>query len=182
MHVGWDGCVGGVEQGGCDVDVLGECVGGGVRWDVSGPACDEGHAEGFFVHPSFVEPAFFAEEEALVGAVDDEGVVGEVGVVEVVEEAADVAIDASDDAEVVGDVALIFPAKDLGGGHVGLGFEEVCVVLGEGGFVGASLVGGHSGNGLLVGVLAGVVGVVEGEVEAVPEVVGDGHFLEGLDA
>lgn len=100
---------GGGEEGGGEVDVGYEFMGDGAGRDGLGVAGEEGHADGFFVHHAFVEPAVVAEEEALVGGVDDEGVVAEVVVIEIVEEAADVVVDGADAAEIVFDVELVGP-------------------------------------------------------------------------
>ena len=84
-----------------------------------------------------------AEEEALVGVVDDDGVVGEALLVEVVEHAADVVIDGLDAAEVVLDVDLVSPfaegvAGEAGGRvHLEIGFGVVLADAHAGAFGGA---------------------------------------------
>lgn len=54
----------------------------------------------------------FAEVEALVGGVDDDGIFGESGLVKMVEDLGDAFIHGADDAEVVFDVALVFPFRN----------------------------------------------------------------------
>src|SRR5665647_2131143 len=54
----------------------------------------------------------FAEEEALVRGVDDDGVPGEPPSVERIEYAPDLSIEGRDDAHVVRDEALVFPASE----------------------------------------------------------------------
>jgi hypothetical protein len=56
----------------------------------------------------------FAEEPALVGGVEDDGVVGEVGLVEGIEDVANAVVDGGDAAEIVLGVALVFPADEVG--------------------------------------------------------------------
>ena len=73
------------------------------------PANEERRAEAFLVHEALVEPAMIAEEEALIGVVDDDGVVGDFVFVEVIEDAADVVIDGLNAAEIILDVDLIGP-------------------------------------------------------------------------
>ena len=74
-----------------------------------GPAHHHRHAERFFVHKSLVEPAVFAEIEALVGGVDDDGVFVESCALEVVEDFANAFVDACHAAHIVLEVALVFP-------------------------------------------------------------------------
>ena len=58
----------------------------------AGPADKQRRAQALFVHEPLVVPAMVAEEEALIGGVDDDGVIGEFFLVEVVEHAADVIV------------------------------------------------------------------------------------------
>ena len=55
------------------VDVLDEGV--DLTVEAAGIVGQQGSAEGFLVHEAFVEPAVLTHVEALVGGVDDEGVV-----------------------------------------------------------------------------------------------------------
>ena len=73
----------------------------GFGYDRSGVADDEGHAQGFFVHEALVVPAVVAQEKALIGSVNDHGIVGDAIVFQVVEEAAYVVVDAGNPAQVV---------------------------------------------------------------------------------
>ncbi len=81
MHFDGDGEAGGGEDGGGVINVHDH----GGR-DVAGFGAaritdEEGDAEGGFVHEALVVPAVFAEVEAVVGGVDDEGVGGLAGFV-----------------------------------------------------------------------------------------------------
>ena len=102
-----------VEKGGGVVNILNEGFGGGAGLDDAGPANDEGHFKGLFEHPALVIPAVFAEVESLVGGVDDDGVFGEATGFEFVEDDADAFIHGANGAQVVFNVALIFPLRDL---------------------------------------------------------------------
>ena len=51
-------------------------------------ADDERGMERLLVHESLVEPAVFAHIESLVGCIDDDGVVGEVVLVEIFQQSA----------------------------------------------------------------------------------------------
>ena len=77
--------------------------------DDSRPADEQRRARGFLENPALVKPAVFAEEKTLVGRIDDDGVGGEAGVVEVFQDAADIVIHALDAAEIVVHEAVVFP-------------------------------------------------------------------------
>ena len=83
---------GDVEEGLGEVEIGNEIGIGGVGLDLTWPADDERCVQAFFVHPALVEPAVFAEPEALVGAVDNHGVIGEPVVVEILQQSADIFI------------------------------------------------------------------------------------------
>ncbi len=155
-----DAC--GLEECLCDIQVRDDGLIDGPGFDNAGPACDEGSFQGGFVHPSLVVPAVLAEVPALVGAVDDEGVFCQACLVEIIQHASDVVVDRRDAAEVVLDVALIFPINQVVALEVGitkrLVFRLIC------GLPGGELFVGHA------------LGCVEFEVVIV-EVFGDGHFL-----
>ena len=109
LHVGGRLLAGGVQQHRREVHVEDHLVVHRARLDAAGPADDERHPQRFLIHEALVEPVVVAEVEALVGGVDDDGVVGESLAVEEVEQPADVVVHRGDAAQVVLDVALIFP-------------------------------------------------------------------------
>ena len=98
-----------VEKGGGKVGVEDHVGVGTAGFDLFGIADDEGHAERFFVHKTLVIPAVIAQEKALVRCVNDDGVVGEAFCIEIVEHAPDIVVDGGHTAQVVFDVALVFP-------------------------------------------------------------------------
>ena len=98
-----------VEKGGGKVGVEDHVGVDTAGFDFFGIADDEGHAQGFFIHKTLVIPAVVAQEKALVRCVDDYGVVGETFFIEIVEHAPDIVIDRGHTAQVVFDVALVFP-------------------------------------------------------------------------
>ena len=100
-----------IEEGLGEVEIGNEIGIGGVGLDLAGPANDERCVQAFFVHPALVEPAVFAEPEALVGAVDNHGVIGEPVVVEILQQSADIFIHCLYATEVIFDVALVIPAR-----------------------------------------------------------------------
>ena len=102
-----------VEKGGTVVDVLNQSVRLRARLHDTGPADHEGHLQRFFKHPTFVVPAMFAEIKTLVGGVDEDGIVGQSGFVQVGEQSAYALVDGGDAAEVVLDVSLVFPTQNL---------------------------------------------------------------------
>ena len=83
-----------IEQGGCEVEIGGDVLAvDGSGFDGAGPADEAGCFEGLLIHPTFVEPTVFAEIPTLIGGVDDDGVVGEAGFLEVIEDFTDAVID-----------------------------------------------------------------------------------------
>ncbi|MCU1538462.1 MAG: hypothetical protein JWP82_2813, partial [Humibacillus sp.] len=76
---------------------------------------DEGHPDRLLVHEPLVEPAVVAEEEALVGGVDDHRVVELPEALEPLSQASDVVVDRGDAGEVVLHVALVLPQRLLVG-------------------------------------------------------------------
>ena len=123
------GYSGHLEEGGGVVDVLDEGV--DLTVEAAGIVGQQGSAEGFLVHEAFVEPAVLAHVEALVGGVDDEGVVPQTALHQVVEDAADVAVHGADDAQVVAHVAAVLPfGEGLAGEAVGLELLDDGVVVG----------------------------------------------------
>ena len=77
---------------------------------MTGPVDDERHAQAGLIHEALVEEAEVAEEKAVVGRVNDDGIFRKVVVVEVVEDPADVVVHAGHAGEVILHVALVFPA------------------------------------------------------------------------
>ena len=71
----------------------------------------------------------FAKVEPLVGGVDDDGVVGEAAGFEFVENDADAFVHRANRAEVVFDVALVFPLRDF------FVVELACFHFGEEGLI-----------------------------------------------
>src|SRR5699024_2737915 len=66
------GAAGDLEQGGGEVDVRDDVGDAGAGGDLRGPAHQHRHGQGLVQHQPLVEPAVVAEEEPLVGGVDDE--------------------------------------------------------------------------------------------------------------
>ena len=90
------------------------------RPDEPRPAHEQGSAERLLEDPALVEPAVLAQVEALVGRVDDDGVVGQPLVVEELQQAADPLVDGLDAAEVVVEVAVVLPAHEVLALEIGL--------------------------------------------------------------
>ena len=86
-----------------------------------GPTDQQRRAERFLEDPALVEPAVLAEVEPLVGGVDDDGVGGQAFLVEILEDRADAFVHGLHRAEVVVQVAVVFPADEVFSGqrHVG---------------------------------------------------------------
>ena len=68
-----------VEEGRTEVDVLRQLLHFAARLQMPGPAHDQWHAQAFLIHPALVIPTVVTEVEALVRAVDDEGVLLDLG-------------------------------------------------------------------------------------------------------
>ena len=82
-----------LEQGGREVDVEDHVVVDRAGCDGLRVADEQRHAQRLLVHEALVIPAVVAEKEALVGGIDDDGVVGQSFLLEIVEQTADVVID-----------------------------------------------------------------------------------------
>ena len=107
-----------LEKSGREVDVEHHVGVAAAGLNGSRIAHKQRHAQRLLVHEALVVPAVVAEEEALVGGVDHDGVFGQALLIEPAQQAADVVVDTGDDAQVVLDVALVGPAAQLGLGQV----------------------------------------------------------------
>ena len=112
LHVSGDGHASSREEGRCEVEILHEMVIDRAGGRDPGPANDQRHPERFLIHPAFVEPAVFAQEEPLVARIDHDRILGEPRFVQVFEHAADGAIDPGDATKVVGDIPLVVPPRE----------------------------------------------------------------------
>ena len=86
-----------------NIEEVGECLDGFALGD-AGAADDEGRAHRVFEYALFAEEAMAAEGEAVVGGVDDDGVVGETAGFERGEEAADLGVEVLDHCVVFGEL------------------------------------------------------------------------------
>ncbi|GIT31016.1 MAG: hypothetical protein Ct9H300mP1_30620 [Planctomycetaceae bacterium] len=127
LHVGGDVRVGQVEKRLGEVQVADQVSVDAAGSDVPGPADHQRHPVALLVHEPLVEPSVVAQVEALVGGIDHDGVFGQTGLVEVIQDPADVVVDAGDAPEEILDVPLILPADQVLA--LELGFSE-CGVLG----------------------------------------------------
>jgi len=93
LHAGGSGNASEIEEGGSDVDVEDHLVADGAGFDALGVAEHERDAQGGLVHEALVEETPFAEEVAVIGAVEDGGVVEDALLFEMIEDAADVVVD-----------------------------------------------------------------------------------------
>jgi len=147
LHGGGCGYTGDIEDGGSDVYVEDHLVADDAGVDALGVTDHHGDADGGLVHEALIEETPLAEEVAVVGAVDDGGVVHLMSGFEVREDAAHVFID-GDEAGVVVLAELFERANgvlrveganlvvgvDEGFGFAGVAFEVVveCGWLGDG--------------------------------------------------
>ncbi len=113
MQIGWSINSGDFAEGARKIHRRNDVPVSASRFNYTGPADKKGSAQGFFVHPAFVEPAMLSEVKALVGAVDDDGVLFQSRFLEIGKHASDPVVHRSDAAEVVFDIALVFPAHQL---------------------------------------------------------------------
>ena len=119
-HVGGLLHAGGVEHGGREVDVLHEPLLHRARLDGLGVTHDEGCAEALLIHEPLVKPSVLAHVEALVGAIDEDGVVEQAVALEILVDVAHTLVHGVDDGEVIVHVALVFPDGQRAVGEVGL--------------------------------------------------------------
>ncbi len=81
------------------------------------------------------------EEKALIGAVNDNRVLLQSGLVQVVKNASDVVINSGNAAQVILDVALVFPAHQLFAAQIR--FKKRLVLRSIGRIPGSAFIGGH---------------------------------------
>ena len=91
------------EEGGHNVDRVDQGGVGSSAFQDPGPMEDEGHAQGFFLRLTFVHLPVGSGEFAMVGGEDNEGVPGEAGLFEKLEEASDFVIKGFAEAVVAGE-------------------------------------------------------------------------------
>ena len=96
-----------VEQGRRKVGVVDQPAVLAAGLDQLWVAHDERHAHRFFVHPALVAEVVFAQEKALIGGIDDDGVVQFAGLFEIVEQALDVVVHTLYTTQVPLHVALV---------------------------------------------------------------------------
>ena len=99
-----------VEKSLSEVQVTGEVAVSRLGPYGSGPADQEGHAVGKFVHPALVEPAVIPQVKTLVGCVDDHRILGQSALIKVLEQSAYVLIHRLGAQQVVADPSLVVPA------------------------------------------------------------------------
>ncbi len=102
-----------VENRGGDVDIHGHAGGHDPRRNKPRIPNQQRDSVRRLVHETLVVPAVFAEEVAVVGGVDDQGVFGHPGGVEILENAPEVLVDANNSAVVVLDETLEDPVTPL---------------------------------------------------------------------
>jgi len=164
-----------IEDCGGDVYVEDHLVADDAGVDAFGVADHHGDADGGLVHEALVEETPLAEEIAVVGAVDDGGVVHLVGGFEVCEDAADVFVDGDEAGVVV--LAELFERAD---GVLCVECADLVVGVDEGlGFAGVALEvvveGGRLGDGDAVVEIEMAAGAEEGCVRGlVPEAEAEG--------
>ena len=79
-----------VEEGRGKVYVHTDCITCTAGFNGLGITDDERHALTFFIHKALVEPAMFAEEETLVGGVDNDCIVQFTNLFKIIQQTADV--------------------------------------------------------------------------------------------
>jgi len=180
LDIGGDYRSGDFKEGGCVVDVLDQRLALGAGLGDARPFQDEGHGEGFLEHPALVIPAVLAEVEALIRGVDDDGVFSLAAFVEIVEHATDVLIDGADTGEVVLEVTLVFPLREILVAHGRECGDEGIALRGVGLVESFLLLRGHPCE-LAVrdpGFEAGIGGLAGQEHVIAPvEMLGDLHLL-----
>jgi len=134
LHGGGRCYAGDVEDGGGDIYVEDHLIADDAGVDAFGVADHHGDADGGLVHEALVEETPLAEEIAVVGAVDDGGVVHLMSGFEVGEDATHVFVDGDEAGVVV--LAELFEGAD---GVLGVKGADLVVGVDEGfGFAGVA--------------------------------------------
>ena len=102
-----------VEKQAGEVGVQDDLIGRSPGGDFTGKANHRRHAQGLLEHPALVDVVVFPEEVALIRGVDHDGIARQTRTVEVVEQAADVLVDAGDAAQVGPQEMLVRRAPQL---------------------------------------------------------------------
>ena len=108
LNVGGNGSAGKVEESGGVVNVLHHFLDVAARFQPLGQVHEQRGRKTLLVHEALVEPSVFAHIEALIGGVDDEGVVEQALGFEVVEQATDIVVEGFHHLGIVAHVALEF--------------------------------------------------------------------------
>lgn len=124
LHSGGNVDAGEAEESGREVGVVDEGVAHGAGFGFAGILDDERDLKGRLIHPALVDVVVLAEHEALVGGVENDGVVEVTGFAEGLDEAGDVVVYTADGAEVflevtlVGDTQVVVVGKGIIDEHV----------------------------------------------------------------
>ena len=179
LYVARDGCSCQFEEGGSIIDVLHHFGDVAAAVEALGQTHHQWGVERFLIHKPLVEPAMFAYVEALVGGIHHESIVDESALLEIVEHATHVIVEAFHHLHIVAHIALEFPfsqfatfeiaAIEVGGYRI----VEVVPCL--------PLVGVHALNHIEIGGLQAAGEVVAVHLKVVDEVhiLKDAHFLSG---
>ena len=99
-----------VKEGGGEVYVHADGAAGASGFNGLRITDDKRHTLTFFVHESFVEPAMFTQKEALVGGIDNNGIVQFAGLFEVIQQATDILVYSQNGSQIIAHILLVFPA------------------------------------------------------------------------
>ena len=130
-----------LEKRGGHVNVLDQGVASASGVRDAGPVNDQRRAQRFFVHPTLVVPAVIAEEEALVGRIDNDRVVLEFLLAQETPDLAHTVVQCSHTPQIVFDVALIVPSRKRLALQIQLG--KLRIAWAEGFVPRGSLLGSH---------------------------------------
>ena len=109
LDIRWNFYSGKVEESGSKVHIHTDSIAGASGFDCFWKANDKRHALTFFIHETFVKPTVLAKEEALVGSIDDDGIIQFSCFFQIVQQAAYVLVYSKNGSQIVAHVLLIFP-------------------------------------------------------------------------
>ena len=116
-----------VKKGLGEIKVTGEVSVFRFGLDLTGPADEEWHAVGKFVHPALIEPAVVAEVKPLVGRIDHHRIFSQPTLVQIFEQAPDVFVHRLGAEQVVTNPTLVVPPGQLLLAH-GIPFREESLI------------------------------------------------------
>ena len=110
LNIRWNFHSGKVKESRSEVHIHTDCVTCAAGFNGFGVTDDERHTLAFLIHEAFIEPTVLAEEESLVGSVDNDCIIQLANLFKIVQKAADIFVYRQYGSQIVAHILLILPA------------------------------------------------------------------------